>query len=380
MGFFGSTQAANFGVTNGYIPGQIGVWGTWGDSNEVLRVTLQVNHPTVGPLPPFSFSFLPSHNTSFCRSLAVPQSVIETLRGRQGTIGHRFDFQFYLSGGDNERIALDQDAFEKALHGKAKKAPSSAGRIHKTLEADTAEVAKMSLEALKAKSDELRAAEAERQRLEAEKRAKEAAEAEAKRKADAAAKAAPAAAAPRAAPSGDPKTPTLPACKTVIIYGSSTGNTKNVAEMLKDALGNVDYLKNVTEITPADFSVPENIILGIPTWHIGELQDDWAAMLPMIEQVNPNVTGKKLAIFGLGDAKGYPDTYVDAIQMLWEPFEKRGAKLFGYWPTKGYEFQKSKALKGDKFMGLVIDIENQDNLSDSRVKAWATQIKGEMGL
>ncbi|MBI1859326.1 MAG: flavodoxin [Deltaproteobacteria bacterium] len=165
-----------------------------------------------------------------------------------------------------------------------------------------------------------------------------------------------------------------------MIYGSSTGNTKNVAEMLKDALGNVDYLKNVTEITPADFSVPENIILGIPTWHIGELQDDWAAMLPMIEQVNPNVTGKKLAIFGLGDAKGYPDTYVDAIQMLWEPFEKRGAKLFGYWPTKGYEFQKSKALKGDKFMGLVIDIENQDNLSDSRVKAWATQIKGEMGL
>ncbi len=385
MGIFGMLRSAeSFGIANGYLPGQLGAWGKWDAATavpiEVLRITLTVYHPSGSALPKFSFSFLPSHDAPFYRSLAIPQAVLEVIRGREALLGHRFEFEFLRNSGGQETIVLDQQAFERAVHGKAKTGPFKRSEIHATATPDDALTASLTIEQLKSKSDEIRSALKEKARVEEEARAKAAADKEAKQKADAAKTSQPSAPAVRAASSGDPKTPTLPACKTVIFYGSSTGNTKNAAESLKECLGTVDYVKNITEVTPADFAVPENIILGIPTWHIGELQDDWAAMLPLIESVNPNVSGKKVAIFGLGDQKGYPDTYVDAIQMLWEPFEKRGAKLFGLWPTKGYEFKKSKALQGDKFMGLVIDIENQDHLTDGRIKAWAAQIKTEMGL
>jgi flavodoxin I len=148
--------------------------------------------------------------------------------------------------------------------------------------------------------------------------------------------------------------------------------------MLKKELGSVDYLKNITDIHPADLTVVENIIIGVPTWHIGELQDDWAAMLPEVKALA--FAGKKVAVFGLGDGKGYADTYVDGMAELLEPFEKGGAKLCGLWPTDGYEFKKSKAIRDGKFLGLVIDVENQDNLTDKRVKSWASLIQKEMGI
>jgi flavodoxin I len=47
------------------------------------------------------------------------------------------------------------------------------------------------------------------------------------------------------------------------------------------------------------------------------------------------------------------------------------------WPTDGYDFKKSKAVRDGKFLGLVIDVENQDHLSDKRVKAWVAQLQKE---
>ncbi|NBX83698.1 flavodoxin [bacterium] len=165
--------------------------------------------------------------------------------------------------------------------------------------------------------------------------------------------------------------------KVLVVYGSSTGNTKNVAEAIKGEMGEaVDHVKNITEIHPADLAQFEKVIVGVPTWHIGEIQEDWGAVLSEIEALN--FQGKKVAVFGLGDGKGYPETYVDAMAELVEKFEKKGAKLVGMWPTDGYDFKKSKAIRDGKFLGLVIDVENQDHLSDKRVKAWVAQLQKEL--
>jgi flavodoxin I len=111
------------------------------------------------------------------------------------------------------------------------------------------------------------------------------------------------------------------------------------------------------------------------------MQDDWAAMLGHFGELKPGCfAGKQVAIFGLGDFRGYPDTYVDAMGELWQAFEARGATLVGTWPTEDYEFTGSKGLVGDKFLGLVIDVENQDALTDNRVAAWAEQLKAEFPL
>ena len=60
-----------------------------------------------------------------------------------------------------------------------------------------------------------------------------------------------------------------------------------------------------------------------------------------------------------------------------EIIESRGGKLVGLTSAEGYEFESSKALRGDKFLGLPLDQENQARLTNERVKKWVEQIKKE---
>jgi flavodoxin I len=259
---------------------------------------------------------------------------------------------------------------EECLHWKAVDSPELATLKDSELKAHSEKI-KAELE------EQLRKAEAEQKAREeaAKKAAEEAAKAAAAKLAAAAAK--PVAGAVVAAGPVDRSQPTLSSGKVLVVYGSSTGNTKNVAEAIKTEMGSsVDHCKNITEIHPADLAQFEKVIVGVPTWHIGEIQEDWGAVLPEIEALS--FQGKKVAVFGLGDGKGYPDTYVDAMAELVEKFEKKGAQLVGLWPTDGYDFKKSKAIRDGKFLGLVIDVENQDHLSDKRVKAWVALLQKEL--
>jgi len=376
---------AQFGLSNGDEPGHLGVWGVWNTSQpiEVFRVVVKASSQDRSTLvPQVSYTFAPSKSESFVQSIETSQEVKQFLVGSDRAKTGQISFEFWL---DNNRIETKTYSLAeviKNLRGKGSKVPVRAKVSEGYLAQDTSAIAAIAHSELKAHSEKvkaeiaerLRKAEEERIRLEEEKKA-----ALAKAQAEAAAKAAkPAATAATGGAPVDRTKPTLSPAKTAIFFGSSTGNTANVAESLKKELGSVDYLKNITDIHPVDLTVVENIIIGIPTWHIGELQDDWAAMLPEVKALN--FAGKKVAVFGLGDGKGYEETYVDGMAELLEPFEKGGAKLVGQWPTVGYEFKKSKAIRDGKFLGLVIDVENQDNLTDKRVKSWAALVQKEMGL
>ena len=84
-----------------------------------------------------------------------------------------------------------------------------------------------------------------------------------------------------------------------------------------------------------------------------------------------------MAIFGLGDSSGYGDNFCDAMDELKTCFEGAGAEVVGAVSTDSYEFEESKSVAGGKFVGLACDEDNQPELSEERVAAWITQIKGE---
>ena len=69
------------------------------------------------------------------------------------------------------------------------------------------------------------------------------------------------------------------------------------------------------------------LIIGCPTWNIGQLQDDWDNHFLELEAFD--LIGKKIAIFGLGDQYGYPESFCDAIGILGRKFIAQGAEL--YW-------------------------------------------------
>ena len=81
-------------------------------------------------------------------------------------------------------------------------------------------------------------------------------------------------------------------------------------------------------------------------------------------------SGKKVAIYGLGNQKSYPVEFVDAMFYLYEQFKQCGATLIGAWDTEGYNFKRSKAVVDDRFVGLALDQENQKELTNQRLDAW----------
>jgi flavodoxin I len=89
------------------------------------------------------------------------------------------------------------------------------------------------------------------------------------------------------------------------------------------------------------------------------------------------LTGKKIALFGLGDQKGYPENFLDGVGIMAGILETQGATLVGFTSSEGYEFESSKALRNDLFMGLAIDYENQGSMNNERVAAWVEQLKKE---
>ena len=89
------------------------------------------------------------------------------------------------------------------------------------------------------------------------------------------------------------------------------------------------------------------------------------------------MTGKKVAIFGLGDQERYPDNFVDGIGILAEAFVRSNAELVGFMPVNDYHFTKSQAVKGDHFLGLALDVENQSEQTEERILKWVAELKKE---
>lgn len=168
--------------------------------------------------------------------------------------------------------------------------------------------------------------------------------------------------------------------KIGIFFGTNTGNTEEVVDMLKDELEDNDFevdVHDVADVDMGDMANYDTLILACPTWNDGELQDDWDAKFSDFEEVD--FSGKKVTFLGLGDQDEYADYFVDAIGILADVVVKNGGTLFGAWPTDGYEFTESKGLKDGKFVGLAIDQDNQDDETEERVEQWVAQIKDELG-
>ena len=161
-----------------------------------------------------------------------------------------------------------------------------------------------------------------------------------------------------------------------LIYGSDTGNTELVTEDLVKLLGNVE-VTTVADLTPEDWDY-DNFILGIPTWYDGELQSDWEEYFEEFKTID--FTGKKVAIFGLGDQLGYEEWFCDGIGILAKEILKNGGTVIGYTTKdKSYDFETTpkSIIKDDMFYGLCIDEDNQGELTQERLKNWVEQLKLE---
>jgi flavodoxin I len=165
-----------------------------------------------------------------------------------------------------------------------------------------------------------------------------------------------------------------------LYYSTSTGNTETVAEYIADAAGVEDW-KDIGDAEEGEFEGHDSIFVGAPTWHTGAdtersgtSWDEWLYdTLP-----NLDLSGKNVAIFGVGDSGSYSDNYCDAAGELYDLLTEKGAKVFGMSPSDdGFDYTESKSVVDDKFVGKMFDEDNYPDDSEERAGAWVEQLKSE---
>lgn len=156
-----------------------------------------------------------------------------------------------------------------------------------------------------------------------------------------------------------------------VIYGSDSGATKAVAAKIAKRIGG--RLLDVSEAQTADYEGAELLILGSPTYGVGELQTDWDMYIARLEAANLN--SRRVALFGTGDQATYPDSFVDAMGILYDKVTACGGEVVGFTDTAGYDFTGSTAVRGGRFVGLALDEDTQSHLTTRRIESWLETLR-----
>lgn len=165
-----------------------------------------------------------------------------------------------------------------------------------------------------------------------------------------------------------------------LFFGSDTGYTESIAREIVRLIGpeQIDC-HDISKSSNDLFSNYNLLIIGLSTWHDGQLQSDWDKFLDEFKKID--FTGKTVAFFGLGDQVGYAEYFVDGIGILAQIVSENGGEIIGVWPTDGYQFQASKAVFEEGwFVGLALDEDNQSDLTITRIRAWLEQVAEEANI
>ena len=160
-----------------------------------------------------------------------------------------------------------------------------------------------------------------------------------------------------------------------IVYWSGTGNTEKMAELIAKGIeegGKKAEVINVSEASSDIFDNEETIVLGCPAMGAEVLEE--CEFEPFIEETADKYSGKKVALFGLGDSSSYSDTFANGMGQLYNAI-KDNAEIVGSVSTEGYTFDDSEAVVDGQFVGLAIDDDNEFDQTDSRVDAWVNDLK-----
>lgn len=165
--------------------------------------------------------------------------------------------------------------------------------------------------------------------------------------------------------------------KIGIFYGSSTGNTESIAEQIKTALSqristDVD-LFDIAQVEAGSLAAYDFLIVGSSTWYDGMLQDDWEEAYASLDGMD--FSGKKVAVFSLGDQFGFPDNFCDAMGILAQKFRELGAEIVGHTALDdSYDFDASKGVEANRWVGLALDEDGQSELTEARISGWVDQL------
>jgi len=169
-----------------------------------------------------------------------------------------------------------------------------------------------------------------------------------------------------------------PSSPVGLIYATEGGSTKEIAERISKMI-DVEHL-DIEDVKDAeDLAKYDALIVGTPTHNT--LADEyrsgtgWDDIIDDIKKLD--MSGKSVAVFGLGDSICYSEGFCDAMEELHRIFKGTGATMVGYVDSSDYQYEESKSEIEGKIIGLALDEMNEDDLTEDRLKDWLLQLKKE---
>jgi len=171
--------------------------------------------------------------------------------------------------------------------------------------------------------------------------------------------------------------------KIGIFYGTEKGMTAAMAQVMYRVLGDeiADEPVNVNRATVPGLLQYKALILGVPSYGVGELpgrttgsdEGNWEEFLFRLDEAD--LSGKRIALFGLGNQQKYYDRFASSLIHLYQYVRAYGAEVIGDWSTEGYHFTRSHSVINNRFVGLVLDHHNQPEMTKDRIITWLGQVK-----
>ena len=127
--------------------------------------------------------------------------------------------------------------------------------------------------------------------------------------------------------------------KTGVFYGSTTGTTESVANLIAEKLG----------IAQAD------------------VHD--------VSKMSANVAGSYEALI-LGTSTG--DTFCDGMGILYEDLKTSGCRFIGAVSDADYTYSSSISVIDGNFVGLAIDDVNESEKTEERIASWTDMLKADL--
>ncbi len=160
--------------------------------------------------------------------------------------------------------------------------------------------------------------------------------------------------------------------KIGVFYGTTTGKSGAIADEIDFNLRKIEHdIFNVAEGV-SEIANFKNLILITPSYGVGELQKDWETHRAELEAMD--FSGKKVALVGLGNQFTFGESFVEGMKKLYDIVVSNGGEIIGMTKNIGYLHKESNAVIGDKFVGLALDENNQDEETPDRVASWIQEI------
>jgi MioC protein len=118
--------------------------------------------------------------------------------------------------------------------------------------------------------------------------------------------------------------------KIAFLFGTESGNSEMVAEDLRDSVAQTHETEvhDLGELSIDDLNTEDFFVVVCSSYGEGELPSSAVPFYEQLVEVQPDLTGVRYAMFGLGDTF-YEDTYSQGSEVLDRELTKLGAERVG---------------------------------------------------